>query len=239
MTKCDVAIDRRDFILIGASGALMFASFANAALPSDEDFTVFMAALEKIGDRLPVTSRADQDAYVYGLASRALCVNDFPVPKMGRMGRTGVEIGSLGRTEPPTDIVHGTALVSYRMAPNAVLQPHNHPNYSVATVGLEGEARVTHYESESSAPAFTSRDPFTVRRTAERLLRPRDVTTLSPSRDNIHTFRAGPAGARFVDLFSNHGGDVGFSFLDIDAQPAAAGSDAFRARWVGSMPTNA
>jgi len=239
MTHGDVEIDRRDFILIGASGALMLASFADAAPPSDEDFAVFMAALEEMGDQLPVTTRADQDAYIYGLASRALRVNNFPTPKMGRMGRTGVEIGPLGRTEPPTDIVHGIALVSYRMAPDAVFQPHNHPNYSVATIGLEGEARVTHYESEVSAPAFTSRDPFTVRRTAERLLRPRDVTTLSPSRDNIHTFRAGTAGARFVDLFSNHGGDVGFSFLDIDPQPAAVGSDAFRARWAGSRPTSA
>jgi PCO_ADO len=124
------------------------------------------------------------------------------------------------------------------MAPNSVLPPHNHPHYSVATVGLEGEARVMHYEPESSAPAMTSTEPFTVRKTAERLLRPGDVTTLSPSRDNIHTFRAGPAGARFVDLFSNHGGDIGFSFVDIDPL-AAADSDSFRARWIGRDPPGA
>jgi len=239
MTRLGVEIDRRDFILIGASGALMLASFANAAPPNDEDFKAFMAALEEIGDQLPLATRAEQDAYIYGLASRALRVNSFPVPKMGKVGRTGVEIGPLARTDPPTDKVHGIALVSYRLAPNAVVQPHNHPNYSVATVGLEGEARVTHYEPEPSAPDFASTDPFTVRKTAERLLRARDVTTLSPSRDNIHTFRAGPAGARFVDLFSNHGGDVGFSYLDIDREPAVAGGDAFRARWVGKMPADA
>jgi PCO_ADO len=235
-----ISIDRRDFLFIGASGALMMGSAMGQAAPANqEDFTALMAALEELGDQLPLTTRPEQDAYIYRLAARALRVNDFPIPKMGQMGRTGVEIGPLARTTPPSDIVHGIALVSYRLAPNAVLQAHNHPNYSVATVGVEGEARVTHYEPDASAPAFTSREPFAVRRTAERLLRAHEVTTLSPARDNIHTFRAGPAGARFVDLFSNHGGDVGFSYLDIDRQPIAPGGDAFRARWTGTRPPEA
>lgn len=141
------------------------------------------------------------------------------------MGKSGVEIGPLARTEPPDDVLHGVALVSYRLAPGALLEPHNHPNYSVATLCVEGEARVTHYEPDAAAPSFSSREPFTVRRTAERLLRPRQATTLSPSRDNIHTFRAGPHGARLVDLFSVHGQDAGFSYLDIDHRPASPGGE--------------
>jgi hypothetical protein len=237
--KPSITIDRRDFLLIGAGGVVTFASPANAAPPADENFAAFMAALEQIGDQLPVATRAEQDAYIYGLAARALRVKSFPEPKMGRYGRTGVQIGRLAQTEPTTDLVHGVVLVSYRMEPNATFQAHNHPNYSVATVGLEGEARFVHYEAESSAPEMTSGEAFTVRRTAERLLRGGDVTTLSPSRDNIHTFRAGPRGARFVDLFSNHGGDVGFSFLEIHPQAIASGGDSYRARWVGTKPTSA
>jgi hypothetical protein len=238
MGTSGISIERRDFLLFSASGALILASSANAAPPPEEDWAAFMAALEQIGDQLPATTRAEQDAYIYGLASRALRVADFPTPKvMGAFGKTGIEIGQLARTQPSTDIVHGIVLISYRMAPGAVFPAHNHPNYSVATVGLEGEARFTHFEPGESAPPFTSTtEQFTVRRTAERLLRPREVTTLSPSRDNIHTFKAGPAGARFVDLFSNHGGDVGFSYIDIAQQPQIAGGDTFRAQWLGRKP---
>lgn len=238
MGTSGISIDRRDFLLFSASGALMWVSSAHAAPPPEEDFAAFLTALEQIGDQLPATTRAEQDAYIYGLASRALRLDHFPMPKaMMPFGKTGIEIGPLARTEPNTDIVHGIVLISYRMAPGAAFPPHNHPNYSVATVGLEGEARFTHFEPEESAPPFTSTtEQFTVRRTAERVLRPREVTTLSPSRDNIHTFTAGPAGARFVDLFSNHGGDVGFSYIDIAQQPERAGGDTFRARWLGRRP---
>ena len=239
MNKQRVGVSRRDLLVVGGSGALLLVSTANAAPLGQEDFTALMAALEEIGDRLPLTTRAEQDAYIYSLAARALRVTQFPVPKMGTMGKTGIEIGPLARTQPPTDMVHGIALVSYRMSPNAHFQAHNHPNYSVATIGLEGEARVVHYEHDVAAPPFASQEPFIVRRSAERLLRRGDATTLSPSRDNIHTFRAGPAGARFVDLFSNHGGDVGFSFLDIDSQPITVGGDAFRATWAGPRANNA
>ena len=77
----------------------------------------------------------------------------------------------------------------------------------------------------STAPPFESQERFTVRRTAGRVLRPGEATTLSPSRDNIHTFEAGPHGARFVDLFSIHGQDVGFSYLAIEPRPNAAGGE--------------
>ena len=237
MTKPVMIVDRRDFILIGAAGAAALAAPA-AAAPGGGDFAALMAALEQIGDELPVTGPAEQNAYVYRLAARAMLAREFPVPRMGAMGRTGIELGSVGRTQPPTDRVHGIALVSYRMAPGAVLQAHNHPNYSVATIGLEGEAKVTHYEADSTAPPFESLERFTIRRTAGRILRPGEATTLSPSRDNIHTFEAGPRGARFVDLFSIHGSDVGFSYLEIDPRPSAAGGDTFTAHWVGTRPTN-
>lgn len=232
-------IDRRGLILFGTGGTIALATPAGAEPLPDDDFKALMAALEQLGDQLPLTARGDQEAYTLRLAALGVRVREFPVPKMGPVGRSGVQIGPLARTEPPTDRVHGVALVSYRLAPNALLQPHNHPNYSVATIGVEGEARVTHYEPGPDAPPFPTAGSFAVRKTAERVLRPGEATTLSPARDNIHTFRAGPNGARFVDLFSVHGTDVGFSYLDIGPAPTAPGGDSFRARWVGERPTNA
>ena len=239
MADRGISIERRDLLLAGAGGMLFLATSAGAQPVDAADFEALMAALEQIGDQLPLTTSPEQDAYVHRLAARAMLTQAFPTPKTGPVGRSGVQIGPLGRTDPPTDSVHGIALVGYRLAPDALLEPHNHPNYSVATVVLEGEARVTHYEAEPGAPPLASPDPFTVRRTAERLLRPRQATTLTPARDNIHTFRSGPAGARWVDLFSLHGRDVGFSYLAIAPEPLKTGGDAFRARWIGQRPSNA
>lgn len=238
MSNSSVEVSRRGFILTSAGSALLLTS-PGRAQSSEPNIDALMVVLEQLADELPFTTADRQDAYIMRVASQAILVRRWPIPSMGKMGRTGVEIGPLRRTEPPTDIVHGVALVHYRLAPNAVLQAHNHPNYSVATVGVEGEALVTHYESEPSVPPFSSADHFTIRRTAERLLRPQQATTLSPSRDNIHTFHAGPEGARFVDLFSIHGNDVGFSYLDVEQQPTTPAGDSFRARWIGKRPNNA
>ena len=232
-------VERRGLLLIAAGGWMALAGAARGQPTPEGDFKALMAALEELGDLLPLAEPAEQDAYVHRLAARAMQTAGFPVPPMGPMGRSGVQIRPLGRTEPPTDAVHGVALVGYRLAPGALLEPHNHPNYSVATVVLDGEAHVTHYEPDAAAPPLASTEPFLVRKTAQRLLRPRQATTLTPSRDNIHTFRAGPGGARFVDLFSLHGRDVGFSYLAIEPAPAAPGGDTFRAQWTGQKPSNA
>lgn len=232
-------VDRRDLLLVGTAGVAVLVSPANAAPAPDEDLKTLMAALEQLGDQLPVSTAPEQDAYIHRLAAQGMLVRQLPIPNMGAAGRSGVEIGPLGRTDPPTDGVHGVALVSYRMAPNALLEPHNHPNYTVATVGITGEALVTHYEPPLEVPPFSSEERFIVRRTVERLLRPRQATTLCPLRDNVHTFRAGPDGARFFDMFSVHGKDVGFSYLAIDATPTTIGGDSFTARWIGPKPSNA
>src|SRR5262245_37922912 len=111
MGTSGISIDRRDFLLLSASGVVTLAASAGGAPLPEEEWAAFMTALEQIGDQLPATSRAEQDAYIYGLASRALRVDHFPTPKvMGAFGKTGIEIGQLARTEPSTDIVHGIML---------------------------------------------------------------------------------------------------------------------------------
>src|SRR5258708_5051754 len=110
-----------------ASTTTAFGTAFAASVPSNGSFKTLMDRVEQIGDQLPLTSAAEQNAYIYGLAAAAMLVDEFPLSKMGAYGKTGVEIGPLGRTEPPTDRVHGVALIGYRMAPNAWLQPHNHP----------------------------------------------------------------------------------------------------------------
>jgi hypothetical protein len=92
------------------------------------------------------------------------------------------------------------AVIAYRAAPEAVLPAHNHPNYSVATVGIAGEALVSQFEVEGQAPPFEAATTFQVRKTTERVLRMGDAVTLSPAYDNIYTFRVGPQGAVWIDV---------------------------------------
>jgi hypothetical protein len=102
----------------------------------------------------------------------------------------------------------------------------------VCTLGLEGEARLRHYQPPPDAPPFASRATFRVRLTHELLLLPRTVSTLAPGRDNVHTFTAGKRGARGIDISTLHAdADRGFSFLAIDERSGRDGS--FVARWDG------
>ena len=102
-----LSIERRDLLIVGAGGLLALAAPGGAQPMADADFKALMAALEQIGDQLPLTTSPEQDAYVHRLASQAILAPGFPTPKTGPMGRSGVQIGPLGRTDPPTDAVHG------------------------------------------------------------------------------------------------------------------------------------
>lgn len=171
----------------------------------------------------------DEDAYIYRIAAEAIAAPEVPASvKTGRFGKLDppVEFGPAYRGAP-------IMIIQWKLAPNAWLPPHNHPHYNVLSVGLDGEALVTHYEVQGDAPPFDATSPFVVRRTRETLIAPRRVSPLTSVRDNIHTFRAGPKGARGIDINTRHGKDIGFSFLHIDAKPADATRETFAARWVG------
>jgi hypothetical protein len=174
----------------------------------------------------------DEDAYVYRLASAASGAPDVPAnAKTGKFGKLDppVEFGPVYRGAP-------IMMVQWKLAPNAWLPPHNHPHYNVISIGLEGEAVVTHYDVDGDAPAFDDRSSFVVRRTRETLIAPRRMSPLTSARDNIHTFRAGPKGARGIDINTLAGKDIGFSFLDITPRALDGARNTFAAKWIGPNP---
>ena len=63
------------------------------------------------------------------------------------------------------------------------------------------------------------------------------MSTLTRGRGNIHGFRAGPQGARFVDFgvhFRDPGpGPTAFSQLDIEPEPVDRARRVHMARWLG------
>lgn len=171
---------------------------------------------------------ADVDAYLYTIAAMAVRIGAVPEAKLFPLKPRApkVSLAPIHRGRP-------FVVIEWQMEPLAVFPPHNHPGYSVCTLGLEGEARLQHFEPCPDTPPMDSRVPFHVRLTRELVLGPRSVSTLAPGRDNIHTFTAGKKGARGIDITTLHAhDDAGFSYVDI-VQTSRDG-DRFEAVWTGT-----
>ena len=174
------------------------------------------------------SSKSGQEAYLYWLASMSarLRLKEAPRAKLGRYGTLDppVNFGVSFRGKP-------FFIVEWSLEPGAVLPPHCHPNASVCTLGLEGEARIRNFEIVGDTPDFSSKQAFQVRETHNEIIAPGRLNTLSAFRDNIHTFQAGNQGARGIDISTYHGPDVGFSFLDISDRARDAERRIYEAAW--------
>lgn len=176
------------------------------------------------------SSPSGQEAYLHWLASMIARARVAEIPK--------AKLGRFGTLQPPVSFgvsYRGNPffIVEWKLEPGAFLPPHCHPNASVCTVGLEGQARIRNFEIIGQAPEFSSRRTFVVRETHNEIIAQGRINTLSSVRDNIHTFQAGPGGARGIDISTYHGPDVGFSFLDIGDKPKEPEARIFEAVWKG------
>jgi hypothetical protein len=169
-----------------------------------------------------------QDAYLHWLALMAarLQLTTIPDTKLGRFEALDPAV-YFGRSYLGKPFF----IVEWRLEPGAILPPHCHPNASVCTVGIAGEARIRNFEIVGQAPEFASRQSFRVRETHNEILTPGRTNTLSAVRDNIHTLQAGKQGARGMDISAYHGPDIGYSFLELDSKPAEAEQRLFEAVW--------
>jgi hypothetical protein len=169
-----------------------------------------------------------QDAYLHWLALMAarLQLATIPDTKLGRFRQLdpAVYFGPSYRGKP-------FFIVEWRLEPGAILPPHCHPNASVCTVGISGEARIRNFEIVGQAPEFASRQAFRVRETHNEILSQGRSNTLSAVRDNIHMLEAGREGARGMDISTYHGPDIGFSFLELEYKPVDAEQRLFEAVW--------
>ena len=223
------------WLTAGAAAALLRAKASSGAEekpapepPGPLGWMDFIAQRSDLIELARARNAAGVDAYLYTVAALAVRLGAVPDAKLSPFKPRAplVSFAPIHRGVP-------FFVIEWRMEPRAVLPPHNHPGYSVCTLGLEGEALVRHYEPGPDAPPLTSRDPFHLRLTREQVLLPRSVSTLGPERDNIHTFTAGPRGARGIDITTRHdpSRDGSFSFLDIGAKESD--SSELVARWTG------
>ena len=240
-----VTVERRHFISAGVAAVLLSAistrpaGASNLTIPQETSakdsgrltWEQFLAEGVPLAKRIYTAAPDDYDAYLYSLASLASRLSDVPPTKLYAFGglQPAVMFAPSFRGSP-------FVIIQWRMEPNAILPAHNHPNYSVCTVGVEGQARLRNFEVVGEAPEFTSQKTFLIRETHSQLMAANRVATLSPVRDNIHRFEAGSEGARGIDITTLYGKDVGFSFIEMDRNPKDARQGIFEASWIGMNP---
>ena len=219
-----VSVERRALLLLSGASALVVGCGRAFASSEDKAFAGFLtAAAEELGALLPATTPGQQDEFIYTAAAKVRRATGIPFPD--GMKETGLDIR-------PIDQTAVFSVVAYRAAPGVIQPPHNHPGYSVATMGIEGAVRVSYFEHDGTPPSYASREAFRIRKTMERWLKPRDIATLTPSRDNIHTFEAGPNGARWIDINSLLVPGAGdFSYMRLAAATSERTGDLYQARW--------
>jgi hypothetical protein len=191
-----------------------------------EDF--IKEGVPELREQYKLTSPGGQDSYLYSLAHWAARLRLETIPR--------AKLFRFETLNPPVHFGVGYRgvpfmVVEWWLEPYATLPPHNHPNYSVCTLGLEGEARIRNFQIAGEAPDFTSKETFRVRETHSELMSAGRINSLSPTRDNIHTFSAGKSGARGIDFGTLYGKDVGFSFLNIEEKPRDAEGRIYEASW--------
>ena len=167
------------------------------------------------------------DEYLYRIGSLATRLKELPDTALGsyKTVEPRVWFGPSFRGSP-------FFIIQWRMEPGAFLPPHNHPNASVCTLGFEGEVRLRNFEIIGDAPDYDSKKTFRVRETHNQTMTHGRISTLSPSRDNIHCFQLGKEGARGIDINTLHGKMGPFSFLDISKTPADPEKRIYEAAWI-------
>ncbi len=165
------------------------------------------------------------DEYLYRIGSLATRLKEIPDSKLGPY--TSVEprvwFGPSFRGKP-------FFIIQWRMEPGAFLPPHNHGNASVCTFGFEGAVRLRNFEIVGELLPYTSDRTFRIRETRSEMMMHGRISTLSPSRDNIHCFQVGKEGARGIDINTLHG-ENSFSFLDLSEKPIDTDQRIFEAKW--------
>jgi hypothetical protein len=221
-----VSFERR--LILGLPIALAGSALPSAPLQGGS-FSELARACNSLASDLLEKKALTADEYLGRLASlgAGLRFDDVPRGKLGRFASYDppIELGPIHRELPVT-------IIQWRFAPGAILPPHNHTPAHVLSLCIEGECRVRHFDA-LGAPPFDSRETFRVRETENRVLRPGRSTSLSPDRDNIHTFEAGPEGALGFDLNTFLPGEGDWSMLEIDDRPSRGYERVFEARWIG------
>ncbi|HST19854.1 MAG TPA: hypothetical protein VLR90_01955 [Blastocatellia bacterium] len=192
------------------------------------DFDEFVKECAALAKQAIADSSLNEEAHIFRLSMAAsrLALKGVPRGKLGQFVGLNppVEFGPLHVAAP-------LAIIQWRLAPGATLPAHNHTPADIISLCIEGECAIRHFDIVGDAPEYSSRETFLILETRNDLLTPGRVSSLSTTRDNIHTFHAGKEGALGIDINSILPGDKKFSFLDFADKPRDSQKRIYEAVW--------
>jgi predicted metal-dependent enzyme (double-stranded beta helix superfamily) len=117
------------------------------------------------------------------------------------------------------------------LKPNAEIRLHDHRDYNGVLLGLEGQANCRNFEFYERDDLPPRGESFLIREEASVLLSPGRVGTLARRRHNLHLVKAGPAGARLLDVFTFFSRGASSHWLKFDDTALPGKPDLFEVSW--------
>lgn len=170
------------------------------------DLESLIASLRPVARRLVASDRPDEEHYLQIAIEHLSRVSELETNRFVPAHRPGWEL-DLQAYVPPL------LLYQIRMAPNSVIDLHDHRHHNGVLCVREGSARVRSFDLvqpdgeakwDPVAGQLPSLDEeFMIQEKGESILKPGQTAGLTRSRENIHQIEAGPAGCLLHDLFTN------------------------------------
>lgn len=200
----------------------------HAAASADE----FIAAVIPQARALISAPAPDEEAYLAAVTTLLARVEPPPPWRMSPTGR-GWDIGSIAHYPP-------IVLMQIKMAPKSVIHLHDHRHYNGVLLATQGAARCRNFDivqtdgrrlniAAGEVPA--KGEDFLIRQNADTVLRPRQLSTLTRDRDNIHHVEAGDEGATLVDFFTHFSPRARSYELAWDGKPYDQAKGLFKVSW--------
>ena len=225
-----VQVGRRS-MLKGSAAAAVWLALGRLAPAESKSTNSFLKDWPELAERLLDSKAIGEERYIRELNT---LISEVPLGALPR--RKKVVFEGNGLETGPAWFEGPIFIVELTLAPDAVIQPHNHPSHNAVSLGIAGACRYEHYEiADEAPPSEPGTPPFMVRRTRSGVLSPGRLSELTRTRDNIHTFRAGEKGATILDFtttMEKPGTD--FSALKIDGEPRDPSGSLYEARWLGN-----
>jgi len=181
---------------------------------------------------LITTQTPDEEAYLRAVSSLLSRVRPERPWNSRRVGRDW-EMDTTAYFPP-------IVLFQIRMKPGAVIDLHDHRHYNGVLLATEGSTRARHFDivrkDGDGWDVAAGRVPpegggFKIRRTADRVMTPGMLSTLSRDRDNIHHIEAGPEGCQLLDFFTHFRPEARSFELEYDVEQLAAGREELDVSW--------
>jgi hypothetical protein len=131
-------------------------------------------------------------------------------------------------------------LFRIRMEPGSSMNLHDHRHYNGVILCTEGEVRCRNFEyvqpdgkplDIAAGEVPPSGEDFLIRQTRDDRLKPRQFSTLTRDRDNLHTLVAGEDGCELVDFFTHFRPEARSYDLDWDEKPVDEEKRLYLASW--------